>query len=201
MAKPKPKLKLARSAERDALAEAISRHGAAVARREKIEAARETVFTYAAREAVEQAERAVEDAKARAARALFEKTIGPTVAEAKAAHATAQEALEAAEAARDNLEREVAAAESEVSMSTLKLDRAVADVVKSDPAAAKLAARFREVQREHADLASAAQLLEGSALPIGVTALRSFPDLQARGRWEAALAALRTDADAELPAT
>jgi hypothetical protein len=185
MAKPARRLKVAapeRSPERDALAAAIARHVAAIARLEAIEAALEGIFAHTAREAVAAAAEAVEDAKTRAARALFEKTTGPTVAEARAAHAAAQDALAAAESARDALEAEAEAARGEITMSRVRLDMAVADAVRADPATARLVARWREVQREHADLRSAVQLLEGGPVPAGVTALRDFPDLQLADR-------------------
>src|SRR5262249_47479499 len=139
-------------------------------------------------------------AKARAARALFEETTGGmSVAEAKAAHATAVEQLEAAETARTTLEREAAAAESEINWAKFKLDEAIIAVVKADPKTARLVARFREVQREFIDLRGAVEKLEGLAITSGITAWRDFPDLQARHRWEAALEALREDPDAALP--
>jgi hypothetical protein len=199
------KLKVAepsRSEEREALAAAIERHRSAVARQAKIEAAFETVSVWRAEGALERAAAEVEAAKARSARALFEEAAdGMSVAEARAAHQAAQEALEAAQAARTTLEAEARAADGEIRMSNLLLDGAVRAVVSSAPATAALAARFSAVQREVADLMGACSLLEGGALPLGITASRDFRDLQMRSRWQAALIALRTNADAELPAT
>jgi hypothetical protein len=198
-----PNLKVAepsRSEERRALAAAIERHRSAVARHEKIEAAFETVSVWRAEEALERAAAEVEAAKARSARALFEEAAdGISIAEARASYQAAQEALEAAQAARATLETEGRAADGEIRMSNLVLDDAVRAVVRAAPETAALAARFSAAQREVADLMGACSLLEGGALPLGITAQRTFPDLQMRSRWQAALIALRTNADAELP--
>src|SRR5262249_12137632 len=66
---------------------------------------------------------------------------------------------------------------------------------------AKLVARFHEAYCVYCDLLGAVQKLEGSCVPSSTSAQRDFPDLQARRQWEAALAALREDPDAALPAS
>src|SRR5215471_8523243 len=187
MANPKLKAVAAsRSPERAALAEAIERHDAAIARLQRIQAADEMIFTVTAREAVEKAAREIEEAKERAARALFEETTGGmSVAEAKAAHAAAQETLAAAQAARATLEREAAGAESEISWAKFKLDEAVAAAVRTDAATTRLVARFHEVHREFVDLRDAVEKL-GRCVPNNTTAERAF-DLHRGRAWEAAL--------------
>jgi multidrug resistance efflux pump len=123
----------------------------------------------------------------------------------KAAAAAVEEAnarLATARQMRDALEQEEKAADSELTWAKSKLDDAVNAAVKADPATARLVAAFNEAERNYISLRQAMGVVGTSRLPQGSEfwdCQHTWPALTDAPAWQAAIEALRTDADAPLP--
>jgi hypothetical protein len=123
---------------------------------------------------------------------------------ARAAAAEALEALERAKAIRNALVPKVNSARSDLDDATSVLHRAVADVVRADPAVARLLADYEVADRARTNLRRALHFLDGRhVLPNDDWNAADHParwsDLPGERPWAAAFDALRSDADAELP--
>ena len=198
-----------RSPEREGL-------GLAIARRDKVRRELEAVNSAlegfwekkaTAKEAIAAAEAVVETAKADAAHYLIKSTFGdaPTPPlmprEARAALAEAQDALQVLEEAHDT----VRAMKEDLERQFLRCDGQVNEarsaVVRSDPRTLALAERYQAALAEFASLRDAVSMM-GAHLPIRPTFLpgpQGWPRTNSDMRWRAAVDALETDPDAELP--
>jgi hypothetical protein len=193
-----------RSPEREALAEAIRRRSAATARIERLTEAAEGHSVWQAREAVEEAEAALKEARKREPQALVAKVLGdpcgPSVQAALDALTGAKAALDLAEKTRDALDGQLQAAEAELGSANSALKKRIAEVVHSEGAASAVLAEYVEARREVARLHEILSLLSSrNCLPAYWDTTVYYPPTNAEAPWRAALAALENDADAELP--
>jgi chromosome segregation ATPase len=200
-----------RTPEREGLAAAQDRHGAARERLAAIKTAQERAFDSVLnlKDAASAAAAALEQAKADEPRQLVESFIGGDTAEVaslvKAAAAAIEEAdtrLASARQMRDALDQEEKAAEREVMWAKGKLDDAVRTAVKADPATARLVAAFNEAERVYVSLRQAMGVVGTGRLPKGSEfwdCQHNWPALADGSQWKAAIALLETDADAPLP--
>jgi hypothetical protein len=165
---------------------------------------------FAARTGVEQASAAVEDAKreasSQAVAAAVGKASGTTLSIAKARRVleAAQDELETARTAAAALTEQRREAEQALSSARWDVDRAVAAVVRSDPATQKLIEVFKRACRELADLREAVESV-ASHFPQ-MERLRMLSERidevlpsERRAQWERAIMALQEDASATLP--
>jgi hypothetical protein len=224
----RPNLKLAGersggSPEREALAAAHLRHSAAVDRLAAIQAARERTDRGRrdAKEAIVKATAGVEQAKIDAASALVGGAPAAiTVKGARAALQDAEDALEAAIEAGSTLVASEKEAAAEVAYSTTALDEKLGAVVQTEVDVGQLLAEARAAQdaliskrvqlrylfnenliAESETAAVRTFLLFETALPAGRGQVEygNFDAHPAAATWKEAIAALRTDANAELP--
>jgi chromosome segregation ATPase len=162
-----------------------------------------------AKAAVERAREAIKEAQENAviyAKQVARGDAGPapvSIKTAKADLVALEDQLATAEAAMTQLTKEREAAGNSVGYAQSKIERAVAGVLRSDPAIGKLLARYAQAQRELAALAEALDIVAaaGGELPQDWRSSRLGPggasDLIKV--WKAAIAALATDAEAALP--
>jgi len=211
----KPNMKLVgdappRSPEREQLAAAQERHGAATKQLVRIRAAHERAAdtVYEAKDAVDKAIATLDEAKAGEGSYLAAAALGEAdaalspVKTAAAAVEQANDQLGTARHMRDALEAEIKSAERELMWAKSKLDDAVNDAVRADPATAQLFAEFSKVERRFMSLRQAMGVVGTSRLPQGCEfwdCQHSWPELPGAPVWQAAIEALRTDADAPLP--
>ena len=121
---------------------------------------------------------------------------------AAAAVEEANDQLGTARRMRDALEAEIKSAERELMWAKNKLDEAVGDAVKADPATAQLVAAFNEAERRFMSLRQAMGVVSTSRLPVEAQfwdSIHTWPAMADAPVWQAAIAALASDADAELP--
>jgi chromosome segregation ATPase len=213
MAKP---LRLAsvapeRSAERAELATGIARLAEAHRRVAAVETAIETIepTIWSAQDGIERAQAAIETAKTAAARHLADLamgTAGPapvTITAARSALVSAEDELSARQAARKALDSELEAAKAEVGNAGRALDRAALTVAAAEAGAraSRLLAEHVALQRRYLESRAVMEFLDGlGVLAFAGSAWRYEPkDIDGAAAWRAALAALRTDADAPLP--
>jgi chromosome segregation ATPase len=210
----KPNMKLVgdappRSPEREQLAEAIARRDTATKQLVRIAAAHERASetVYDLKDSVDKAIATLDEAKAGEGSYLAAVALGEadaTLSPVKAAAAAVEEAndqLGTARRTRDALEAEMKAVESELMWAKSKLDDAVRDVVRADPAIRKLAADFSSANRHYNDLHRAMETVQ-NFLPDDLKYWHGtgrWPDLAAAATWSAAITALASDADARLP--
>ena len=198
-----------RTPERAELAAAQERHADAVRQLAANESAQQTTTEaiYAARDTVKAATAAIEEAKANAATHLTAVAMGnagpaPTsVKAARVALQDAEDALEAALAARAELEQQHKDAEHEIEYAGMALGNAVANVVRDAPELRKLAADHAAADRHYHDLHFAMEAVQ-SFLPDDLKYWHGtgrWPDLAAAATWKAALQELRENADVPLP--
>jgi len=196
---------LVASPERENLAAAIRRHDAAKGRLARINEAAKKISVWTAVEAVETAEAALNEARARepkmlVARFLGDPTSGPTVLEAELALTDARAALDCAQQTRDALDGQARAAESELGWAKSALGNAIAKVVHSEGAANAVLTQYVEARREVARLHEILSLLSSrNCIPKYWDAQVCFPATDSDAPWREALAALERDADAPLP--
>jgi hypothetical protein len=199
-----------RSPERITLAAAIERHAGLVRHLTANMAAQEALHEVinAARDRVEAAGAAVEQAKVDAAQHLTASAMGTAGAapvSVKAARTAAQDAqddLDAALAARAALEKQRGPAENAVSLAEYTLNIAVRNVIRGDSTVVALVARFTALHRQFASLCAPLQYLDSAnMLPEDLKAWRREPTMpgDSAAPWKAAVAALASDADAPLP--
>jgi len=202
-----------RSVERGALAAAISRHSAAVAELETNKIATGAVRRKLreARSGVEQAEQAVEAAKANAA-AVVAGTIERAPLSLGTARLRAEDAMDAMNAAQTALaalEKAGPTLESRVGIMKSRLDEAIGEVIQSETPVRELLSTYNYLQRQLARHELALRTISG----FGAARHGGIPP-DARGwsceydgpvetdladAWRSALAVLREDADAPLP--
>jgi chromosome segregation ATPase len=210
----KPNLRLAteppeRTPERQSLAQAIARHDAAAKRLAAITAAHERASgaVYDLKDGVDKAIAALDEAKAGEGSYLAAIALGEadaTLSPVKTAAANVEQAndqLGTVRRTRDALEAEMKAVESELMWAKSKLDDAVRDVVRADPAIRKLAGDHAAADRHYNDLHRAMETVQ-NFLPDDLKFWHGtgrWPDLAAAATWSAAITALAGDADAPLP--
>lgn len=180
--------------QREELRKAIERRAAALALLESIRTAQRLEL-----DARSVQRRALADAIGRLAAAATE-------AEKQAARAAidrARDALNNAVKEQRRLEKQYASAQSDLQDAISEVTVRVRDVVRSDPATERLASEFVDLQRQISELRPAMELLSSAMLPDGFRFWRAEPGPPphnlVREAWECAIAALHTDADAELP--
>jgi chromosome segregation ATPase len=198
-----------RSPEREQLAEAIARRDTATKQLVRIAAAHERVSNtiYDLKDSVDKAIATLDEEKAGEGSYLAAVALGEAdaaLSPVKAAAAVVEEAndqLGTARRTRDALEAEMKAVESELMWAKSKLDDAVRDVVRADPAIRKLAADHAAANRHYNDLHRAMETVQ-YFLPDDLKFWHGtgrWPDLAAAATWSAAITALASDADAPLP--
>jgi hypothetical protein len=165
---------------------------------------------FAARTGVEQANAVVEDAKREASSQAIAAAVGkasgttPSIAKARRALEGAEDDLEVARTAAAGLAQEHKETEQAVSSARWDVEGAVAAVVRADPATEKLIEVFKGACRELADLREAVELVAShftqmERLTMLCEQVDDMPSAKCL-EWERALAALETNAEAELPA-
>ena len=143
-------------------------------------------------------------------RALADAIGGLAAAETDAAKKTARAVIERArdelnDAVKEQrrLEKQHAAAESDLHEAIREAAARVRDVVRSDPATKRLASEFVDLQCHISELRPVMELLSAAMLPDGFRFWRAEPGPPplnlVREAWERAIAALHADPDAELP--
>jgi hypothetical protein len=103
---------------------------------------------------------------------------------------------------RAALEQEEKTAENDLMWAKNKLDGAMGDAVRADPAVRQLVADFEVASKAYAELRQAMTAVRREWLPDASRSwdsIRNWPEMSTAVAWKAALAALRTDADAPLP--
>jgi chromosome segregation ATPase len=130
----------------------------------------------------------------------------PSIANARAKLATAQDELEAATAANVDLQKQHEEARHALSYARSDVDRAIGAVVQSDAAVLKLIAEYERERRHLSELRQAVELVLGyfphqARLSVLAERLNPWPPPPPARRleWERAIAALESDADAPLP--
>ena len=201
-----------RSPEREELRRAIERHAAAAKRRAQIADAQERGETASADAfaAVKHAKTNLEEAKASEGRHLVDIALGKTdagespVQTATAALQNAEATLASAKRIAEALAAEGEAAEKEFAAASSRLNDAAGAAAKADPAMQRLLADYQTARATYVDLCRVMTSLSR----LGCAPLDSWggsvddimrPDPIIAQSWQAAVAALRTDADAELP--
>jgi predicted nuclease with TOPRIM domain len=179
---------------REELRKAIERQAVALARLEAIRTAQHlelearSVRRSALANAIGGLAAAATDAEKQAARAVVER---------------ARDELNDAVKEQRRLEKQHAAAQSDVQDAIGEAAARVRDVVRSDPATKRLASEFADLQRQISELRPAMELLSSAMLPDGFRFWRAEPGPPphnlVREAWERAIAALHADPDAELP--
>jgi chromosome segregation ATPase len=200
-----------RTPEREALAAAIERRDTAAIRLATIKIAQERAMNsvFDLKDAVDKAIAALEQAKADEPHQLVEAFIGGATVEVaspvKSAAAAVEQAngrLAAARQMRAALEQEEKTAENDLMWAKNKLDGAVGDAVKADPATAQLVADFEAANKTCIELRQALSTLQREWLPAEAVrwdSIHPWSEMPAAVVWKVALAALREDADAPLP--
>jgi predicted nuclease with TOPRIM domain len=179
---------------REELRKALERQTAALARLEAIKGAQRlelgarSVQRHALADAIGGLAAAATDTEKQAARAVIER---------------ARDELNEAVKEQHRLEKQYAAAESDLHDAIRDAAARVRDVVRSDPATKRLASEFVDLQRQISELRPVMELLSAAMLPDGFRFWRAEPGPPphnlVREAWERAIAALHADPDAELP--
>jgi chromosome segregation ATPase len=206
-----------RSPERESLHKAIQQHTTAKQRLAKLGDAMERASSNSLNlsQAVSAAKVALDDAAAGEGRYLAAVALNETDASGSPVKAArerlAQTEADYAQAKKTNeaLEKETTTAAQALDWATIQLNDRVKAAVRTDPAVTQLVADYQVAQRTYLDkckLLSA--LLDAGCCPIDGTFGEGYSpqhNFLSRGqspaapRWQAAINALRTDADAELP--
>ncbi|MBV8746731.1 MAG: hypothetical protein JO134_16970 [Xanthobacteraceae bacterium] len=179
---------------REELRNALERQAAALVRLEAIKAAQRleldarSVQRRALADAIGGLAAAATDSAKQAARAVVER---------------ARDELNEAVKEQRRLEKQYAAAESDLQHALSEAAARVRDVVRADPATKRLASEFVDLQRQISELRPVMELLSGGMLPDGFRFWRAEPGPPplnlVREAWERAIAALHADPDVELP--
>jgi predicted nuclease with TOPRIM domain len=185
---------LPKNPQREELRKAIERQAAALARLESIRSAQRLeleargVQRRALADAIGGLAAATMDAEKQAARVAIDR---------------ARDALNNAVKEQRRLEKQHAAAQTDLQDTTSEVTARVRDVVRSDPATKRLASEFVDLQRQISELRPVMELLSSAMLPDGFRFWRAEPGPPphnlVREAWERAIIALHADADAELP--
>lgn len=199
-----------RTPERESLAEAIARHGAATKQLVRIAAAHEraseTVFD--SNDSVDRATAALDEAKVGEGSYLTAVALGEADAAAspvKTAAANVEQAneqLATARRTRDALEAEIKTAENNLMWAKNKINDVVGAAVKTDPATAQLVAEFNAAELQYFSLKQQMGIVRTDRMPDEAKfwyCEHNWPESPGVAKWRAALAALASDADALLP--
>jgi hypothetical protein len=125
-----------------------------------------------------------------------------SVKAARVAAQDAQDALEVARSARDELLKQRPAAAESPYYKRARVDARVADVIKAEAPAEKMLADFATLHRRFVEHRRVLEWLEGQgAIPRDVSWRAEPREWSDAGEtpWKSAVAALATDADAALP--
>jgi hypothetical protein len=197
-----------KSPEREQLAEAIKAHADAVATFNRVSQAKEEASEVSLRAsaALTRAQAVLAEAKVTegsrlASVALGEQSALLPVAEAELAVTQATNDRTVAENTLSALEAREETERRAVDEARRAIDSAVSDVVRSDPTTQKLAADQEEINRRLATNTLVLNCLtEHGCNPLSRWGYDQQAGLAAvADQWRVAIAALRTDADAELP--
>ena len=195
------------SPERAHLAEAIACKRAIIDRLIRINSALEVTFVWDANEAVERAEQALNRARTTEPQRLTAGLIGDPAAsgpsveqatwaleEARADYQRALQTREALDAQRNDAERDLSDTERSVR-------EAIRTVVRAEGNGEKELALYRDAQAEVARRAEIIALLDtwNCLPPRAINLHPEFAPARAERPWREALAALETDANAQLP--
>jgi chromosome segregation ATPase len=203
----------ARSTARADLAAAIAARNAATARLERVKKAEDTLNSkiYAAYPAIEAAEARVIEAKEKAPAFIVAQVLGEandadapiSTKQAQAELQLVQDDLENLRSAREPLKTELGECEQDVRHAEWKLRERIGDAVAADSATVALLDRFAAAAREFLGCRKALEMLSSrEALPEGTRWLQHAYENVGDAifnEWQAALAALETNADAPLP--
>ena len=197
----------ARSAERQALADAIENHRAAVRDVEQLASAIEATEAKikTARRVAEEEREAASSATA----AMGQFALATAIGSAGPPPATVAEARAAAEQANDDfaslaqtlawLEEQIVQRQSSVRLRAATVYERAADVVRSDPGVRAMIARFPALHVEFVEARNALQYLRARhLLPDGSAFTANEPNVPDEA-WRAALLALERNADFALP--
>jgi DNA repair exonuclease SbcCD ATPase subunit len=199
-----------RTEAREALADIIAELTSAQRQLSAIETAQRKTdeAVYAARHAVEEAEAKIEQAKSDAATHLTAIAMGSTdaaplsVKEARASLQDAQDTLDAAISAREELAKQKPAVESDASSLRLLIDNRIHDVIMAEAPVEKMLADFATLHREFVAHRRVMEWLEGQNAIPREASFRTEPREWAEAGelpWKNAVEALRQNADAALP--
>jgi DNA repair exonuclease SbcCD ATPase subunit len=199
-----------RTETREALADVIAELASSQRRLSAIATAQRTTdeAVYAARHAVEEAEAKIEQAKSNAATHLTAIAMGSTdavplsVKEARAYLQDAQDTLDAAISAREQLAKQKPAVESDVNSLRRQIDNRITDAIKAEAPVEKMLADFATLHREFVARRRVMEWLEGLGVIPREASFRTEPREWAEAGelpWKNAVEALATDADAPLP--
>jgi chromosome segregation ATPase len=179
---------------REALRKAIERQADALARIEAIRTAQQLQL---------EARSAQRSALAGAIGMLAAAATDADKQTARAAVGRTRDELNEAVKEQRRLEKQYAAAQSDLQGAIAEAAARVREVVRSDPATRRLASEFVDLQRQIAELRPAMELLSSAMLPDGFRFWRAEPGPPPHNlvleAWERAIAALHADPDAELP--
>jgi len=198
-----------RTPERAKLAAAIARYAAAKADVERIEAAREEIFSEVKMRALparDEAAAALADARSRDTERLAAAYLGET--DAAVALGKLEKALVDAQAKIDEIEKteigldaRLKAAEEELTWSRSLRDQAHRDAIRNSPEMAAQVERYNALCREVAILS---QIIAVDYAPDSFrrSSLANYSDLptEEASAWRAAIEAMKFDPDAPLPA-
>jgi hypothetical protein len=156
-------------------------------------------FAHAKQARVRLAEAQANESRHLAAVALGESS-GSPIEDAKLALEQAEAAHETAKRTREALGAEARVAENEMSFASSHLNSAVRDVLQTSSEVRQLLNDLEIARRSVADLVAQLRALPYGAVPDHFWDARTVQASQdADAAWRAAIAALRTDADAALP--
>ncbi|HLG85678.1 MAG TPA: hypothetical protein VKZ79_00610 [Alphaproteobacteria bacterium] len=201
----------ARSPEREALSGLVERLTQLIGDQERLAQARAKVEedVLAAYGEIRTAEAALTEAKQNEGQRVLAEALGDAVGPSPVAAATReladdQEKLEAARRRRESLKGPADEIQKQIAFVRYKLDDAVAAALKGDPAVERLRAEYREASQRVAELSACLGAIRKAG---GLTREDNFaPRLDhekvdaAGAAWTAAIAALTSNPDAELPA-
>jgi chromosome segregation ATPase len=206
---------MARSGERQALAEAIAAHQALLDRLQRLQAAEPKASNqwYALDRVVDEAQQRFEEAKERAPRSRVNILLGELSApeedvdELLEAVGKARRAVAIAESTLREVRSEITRTAEAIHLSEFRRRDAIAAVIRTEPALHKLAERFDRARGEAAEIGEVFNAIGPNRLPdepqwqawhaTNRPVVAPMPPIL--GPWQVALRALESDADAALP--
>jgi len=197
-----------RSPERAKLAAVIEQHNAAVAEVARVQSAivhaEETTFVV--RDTLITAEATLEAAKAgeadRLAAIALGESSGAPIEDVEITATKARNDLDVARATHDALQARLERAEHKLTFARMALDDAIRDVLKVETPVERLLSEFKAAHEKFVGLRRALEWLDGQGvLPKNIFWREPQRGWSEAGEapWKAAVAALKSDADAPLP--